>query len=153
MSEAPKPNNALDNPKMNAINQKLAQQVEKLIQGIAVSAGTNVEKYYGYLTETFIQMEIATQETCDQFFSMRKMNQETATDYLNNLFLENPEAWLFLRSFIESLWATSESEYQTGDTKKNPTTIIETATTWAGEEAMRIIEFQYGLDPKKRGQA
>lgn len=122
------------------------------MQGIAVSAGSNKEKYYGYLTETFIQMEIATQETCDQFFSMRKMNQEAATGYLNNLFLENPEAWLLLRSFIESLWSTSESEFESEDPKAQ-TTIIETATTWAGEEAMRIIEFQYGLDPKKRGQA
>lgn len=153
MSEAPRSNFAQENPKINAINDKLVTQAEKLIEGMAVSSNGNVEQYFEYLSHSLIESEIGSRETCDQFISIKKMSHADALDFLNNLFTENPEAWLHLKGFIETLWITSESEHSQETTQKQPGTIIEKATTWAGEEAMRVVEFQYGLDPRKRGQA
>jgi hypothetical protein len=152
MSEVPKSNFALENPRINAINEKLFQQAAKLIEGMAASTSGSVEKYFEYLSHSLIESEIGSQETCAQFISIKKMNHTDALDFLNNLFTQNPEAWLLLKGFIETLWITSESEFAP-EGQKPKASLIETATTWAGEEAMRIVEFQHGLNPKNRGQA
>ena len=153
MSETPKSNFAQENPQINAVNQTLFKQAAKLIEGMAVSGNGNVEQYFEYLTPTLIEAEIGTRETCDQFISIKKMSETDAVDFLNTLYTENHEAWMNLKAFIETLWSTSESEFENEEGQKPKGTMIETATTWAGEEAMRAIEFQYGLDPRKRGQA